>query len=80
MANGWTPERRARQTALIQTWRPWEQSTGPRTPEGKAKVAGNAYKGGTRQRLRELRDLLREQEEACEGVRQNFDASNIGVP
>jgi hypothetical protein len=42
MANGWTPERRARQAALIRTWRPWDSSTGPRTPEGKAQAATNA--------------------------------------
>jgi hypothetical protein len=71
MANGWTPERRARQAALIRTWRPWEQSTGPRTPEGKAKTASNGDKGGqwkvVRAEVRELgrtvRALLREQRE-----------------
>ena len=73
MANGWTPERRARQAELIRTWRPWDQSTGPRTAEGKSKAAGNAerFYGWTaelkaeRQTVRELRaafnDLLREQ-------------------
>lgn len=60
MANGWTPERRARQAQLIHTWRPWERSTGPTTPEGKARVARNAYKGNWRGQLRELRQLLRE--------------------
>jgi hypothetical protein len=61
MANGWTPERRARQARLIHTWRPWERSTGPRTPEGKARVARNAYKGNKRgQLLREHTLMLRE--------------------
>ena len=46
MASGWTPERRARQAALIRTWRPWEQSTGPRTKAGKAKASRNADKIG----------------------------------
>ena len=41
MANGWTPERRARQAAMIRTWKPWERSTGPRTIDGKARVARN---------------------------------------
>ena len=36
MANGWSPERRERQAALIQNWKPWECSTGPRTAGGKA--------------------------------------------
>src|ERR1017187_1007026 len=31
MANGWTLERRLRQSAAIRQWRPWERSTGPRT-------------------------------------------------
>ena len=69
MANGWTPERRARQAALIRTWRPWEQSTGPRTIEGKARTARNGDKLGIwkaeRDKLRELKatvnDLLRRQ-------------------
>ena len=61
MANGWTLERRARQTELIQKWRPWDKSTGPKTPEGKAKVAQNAYKGGTWRVLRELVRAMRDQ-------------------
>ena len=47
MANGWTPERQARQAALIHTWRPWEKSTGPRRDEGKARTARNGFKGGS---------------------------------
>jgi hypothetical protein len=63
MANGWTPERQARQAELIRTWKPWERSTGPRTKEGKALVSRNAYKGGTRAMLRALTGLLRQQRE-----------------
>lgn len=48
MANGWTPERRARQSALIRNWQPWKHSTGPRTSEGKTVVAKNATKHGMR--------------------------------
>ena len=29
----------------IRRWKPWERSTGPKTPEGKAKAAQNANKG-----------------------------------
>ena len=54
MASSWTPERRARQAALIRTWKPWAQSTGPRTPDGKRKTSRNAYKGGHWRMLREL--------------------------
>ncbi len=54
MVNGWTPERRARQAELIRGWRPWEQSTGPTSAEGRLRVSRNAFKGGHRQTLREL--------------------------
>ena len=55
MSNGWTPERKARQAALIQFWKPWERATGPRTAKGKARAARNAWKGGHWLMLRELR-------------------------
>lgn len=58
MANGWTPERRARQAELIRNWQPWNRATGPRTEEGKAAVAFNAWRGGRRQELRELSKLV----------------------
>ena len=61
MANGWSPERRARQAKLIRQWRPWEKSTGPRTQAGKEVVSRNAYKGGTWRLLRELSGALRKQ-------------------
>lgn len=54
MASSWTPERKARQAALIRTWRPWEQATGPRTSDGKATASRNGYKGGHWLMLREL--------------------------
>ena len=65
MSEAWTPERRARQAAMIRTWQPWTRSTGPRTPAGKAKTARNAWKGGYRQAYRaeiaELRLMLEEE-------------------
>ncbi len=54
----WTSERCARQAELIRQWKPWEKSTGPRTPDGKAKAARNAWKGGEWRELRELRRML----------------------
>ena len=39
---------------LIRKWKPWKQSTGPKTPAGKAKVSRNADKGVTWRMLREL--------------------------
>ncbi len=61
MANGWTQERRRRQSELIQTWQPWNKSTGPRTVQGKAKAAQNAFKGGIRPQLRLIARVLRRQ-------------------
>src|SRR3569832_1517372 len=46
MANGWTAERRARQAAMIRKWKPWEQSTGPRTEAGKGRSSQNAFLHG----------------------------------
>ena len=63
MANGWTPERRARQAALIQKWRPWQRSTRPKTQEGKMRAAKNAYKGGHWKTLRELARALKRVEQ-----------------
>jgi hypothetical protein len=50
----WTPERRAKQAQAIKRWQPWAKSTGARTPEGKAAVSRNAFKGGHRPHLRQL--------------------------
>ena len=67
MANGWTPERRARQAALIKTWKPWQRATGPVTEEGKARVSRNAYKGAEwrtlRDAIKEMNALLRKQKD-----------------
>ena len=72
MANGWTPERRARQAALIRTWKPWKHATGPRTNEGKARMARSGFKGGHWLKLRELtkamNELLRQQRKQLRGV------------
>ena len=65
MSNGWTPERRERQAALIRTWKPWAQSSGPKTEGGQAISAMNARKHGMRSRrvldeTRMLRALIRQ--------------------
>jgi hypothetical protein len=69
MATSWTAERRARQAALISQWKPWGQSSGPRTAAGKCKSSRNAWKGGHWLALRELTRLVNaEIQEARESV------------
>lgn len=58
MSKGWTSERRAQQSAAIRRWQPWVKSTGPCTPDGKARAARNADKGGRWRETRELFKLL----------------------
>ena len=69
MSHGWTPERRARKSVLIQGWNSWARSTGPQTDDGKARSARNSQKHGTRSQrsineMRLLRELIRE----CRGT------------
>ena len=52
--SGWTDERRAKQREAIQRWKPWEKSTGPRTPYGKAEAARNAASARFTRRLKGL--------------------------
>lgn len=63
--HGWTPERRKRQSQAIRRWAPWNQSTGPKSPEGKAAASRNAFTGGEwaelRQSIKALNQVLREQ-------------------
>ena len=63
-----TPEHRAMRAELIRRWKPWEKSTGPKSPEGKARSAMRGFKGGTREMLRELGRMLREQAEALKRI------------
>jgi len=44
MAQPWTPERREAQRQRCLQTQPWLRSTGPRTPEGKARSSLNATK------------------------------------
>jgi hypothetical protein len=53
-SSGWTDERRARHALLIHQWQPWRNSTGPRTPQGKAISSRNAYKSTSVRRALEV--------------------------
>ena len=64
MSSGWTSERKAKQAAAIQRWKPWAHSTGPKSSEGRAKVSRNGWKGGVRPAVRaEMRELRAELKE-----------------
>lgn len=46
----WSPEKRAEKAVIIHLHTPWAGSTGPKTRQGKAKSAKNAFKHGHRGR------------------------------
>ena len=56
----WTVEQRKQQSLKIRQWQPWQNSTGAKTVEGKAKASRNAFKGGFRLQLKSINKLLRE--------------------
>lgn len=67
----WTLEERQRQSALIRQWKPWEQSTGPRTEAGKATASENALTHGMRsaewtEERKANADLMRAFQEAAD--------------
>ena len=47
---GWTPDRRARQSARVRETQPWRHATGPRSEAGKARSKMNGLKHGLRTR------------------------------
>ena len=50
---------RAQRAEIIHDWKPWEKSCGPKTAEGKAVVARNAWKGNPRGAMIAARALAR---------------------
>ena len=58
-ARHWTDEQRERQSAAIRSWRPWEHSTGARTPAGKAVSSQNVIIG-LRNREKALAQAMQE--------------------
>ena len=64
----WTAAERQQQAQLIRQWQPWQHSTGARTIEGKTIASHNAFKGGFRQQLKALNQLLRDQRGALNEI------------
>ena len=61
----WTPEEKLKQSEAIRSWKPWECSTGAKTPQGKAISSKNATKTGdsvyVRELIKQMNRILREQ-------------------
>ena len=66
-ARNWTPEQRQKQREAIERWKPWQHSSGPKSLEGKAAAASNAWTGSEwrklRQAIKELNQAMRVQRE-----------------
>lgn len=66
-ARKWTLEQRQQQREAIRNWKPWTQSTGPKSAEGKRVASQNAWTGGyliqMRMLIKQLNKVLREQKE-----------------
>jgi hypothetical protein len=64
-ARKWTLEQRSKQREVIRRWKPWECSTGAKTPQGKANSSKNASKAGdsvyVRELIKQINQLLRKQ-------------------
>lgn len=68
MPRQWTTDQKLKQSLLIHQWLPWLQSTGAKTPEGKARSSKNAVKTGQYSTdaiadKEEISDILREARE-----------------
>ena len=63
----WTLEERLKQSEAIRLWKPWESSTGAKSPQGKATSSKNATKTGdsvyVRELIKQMNSILREQKD-----------------
>ena len=77
-ARNWTEEQKRQQSQRIQTWKPWESSTGPRTKQGKAIASRNSLKHGMRSQQaivssQEAQEYLKQARELIKQVQQNLE-------
>lgn len=64
----WTISQRQRQAELIQWWKPWERSSGPKTEEGKQASAQRGFKSAMSEQMRLVSAVLKEQREALDSM------------
>jgi hypothetical protein len=57
---------------MIQRWKPWEKSTGPKSEEGKRKSAKRGYKGAQREEMREIARVLRAQRDCIDEMESEY--------
>lgn len=75
MARNWTAEQREAQRRRCLETKPWKRSTGPKTPEGKARCSLNAAKhlmysrNNFRKTLARILALAKQEQEALEAMR-----------
>ena len=70
--NGWTLERRSRQSQLIQNWKPW-MSAGVKSEAGKAISKMNAFKhSGRSAEIREAYKLITEHKRMLRNLLNDF--------
>lgn len=75
----WTPEAKKTQSEAIRRWRPWQNSTGPKTTEGKKRAAINATKHGLySQNMRTILAIFKRQRLYLKAFRQSLRLPKIG--
>ena len=76
----WTLEARLTQAERIRALCPWKKSTGPRTLDGKARSALNAWKGGLRSEAARGARLLKEITASTRDLFSSFCQKRISRP
>lgn len=76
--SAWTAERRAKQAVAIHRWKPWANSTGPKSEEGKQRSARNGLAGESRMGGAGLLRLIRKKVRDGHTVDAAFDAAFSG--